>query len=160
MKKPIRKPKLSRQAANVVKRLKASLTRTQGAALVQPTQVGHNRRGVIVREARKGGRDRVLMLSVDMAGGPELLGPCWHATVRFGEQQLIVAAWTAEEIEESKRVVLRAIHGVGFGERLDVKVGETQLDVWKLCTNLEAAVAGHAAGKDGQEYSVTPKVEP
>lgn len=87
-------------------------------------------------------------LTFDFNGGPEMIGPVWHVEVWILEEgrRINIARWTPEQQQLGKDFLLVGLKNVGLGDRVDVRVDDDTLHVFRQATVVEAALATHAAG--------------
>lgn len=159
------KPKKARsREVRAVRELKARLSRRQLIALSFPIPLGKPAQRLAERFVQRQVRGAVTWcqrLTLDCNGAPELVGPCWHIEVwqeRVAGQRVLVSEWTLADQEHAKQICLHAVKTAGHGEQLDVQVGQSSLQVYKLATVLEAAVATSVMLKDAGEAATLGEV--
>lgn len=90
-------------------------------------------------------RARILF---DMNGSPNLFGPCWRVVVELRRSEdltarpVFVGEWSDVDKMQAKAIALAELRRVGHGAQVDVFVGDAALEVFKLASVSEAAVAG------------------
>jgi len=78
----------------------------------------------------------------------------------LSDTPLLVCDWSPVDQEQAKAIALAEVRHVGHGDRVDVRVNDFTLEVFRLAKVLEAAVAESMLVRDKAVAAAAPEPTP